>query len=82
MKYSMQRNLKTFLQDLDCELTELELSVICCLKEQLLDYLPDNLKTQNNADSEISRVIDNYRQYHFFDLLLDNRLFTNENKEK
>lgn len=74
--------LKNFLQELDCELEEDELAVISCLKEHLIDYMPEHKKDNQSVNSEINRVIDNYRLMAFEWALLNKRLdnkFKNNN---
>ena len=66
--------LQTFLQDLDCELSEDEVAVISCLKEHLIDYMPEYKKNTQSVNSEINRVIDNYRLMAFEYMLLNTRL--------
>ena len=66
---------KDLLDDLDCNLTSLELAVIGCLKEYLINFIPEEIKNVTNVDKEIDRVIDNYRLQHFYELLLDRRIF-------
>lgn len=66
--------LKDFLQELDCELTAEELAVISCLREHLIDYMPDHINPEQSVNSEINRVIDNYRLMAFEEALLCKRL--------
>lgn len=66
--------LKNFLQDLDCELSEEELAVISCLREHLIDYIPNHINPEQSVNSEINRVIDNYRLRAFEDALLYKRI--------
>ena len=39
-------NLKNFLQELDCELTADELAVISCLRDHLIDYMPNYINPE------------------------------------
>jgi len=74
--------LKNFLEDLDDELTDEEMAVICCLNEHLIDYMPEHKKDIQSINSEINRVIDNYRLLAFEWTLLNKRLdnkFKNNN---
>lgn len=57
--------LKDFLQELDCELTSDELAVISCLREHLIEYMPNYINPEQSVNSEINRVIDNYRLMAF-----------------
>lgn len=66
--------LKDFLQELDCELTADELAVISCLREHLIDYIPERVNPEQSVNSEINRVIDNYRLMAFEEALLCKRL--------
>ena len=66
--------LKNFLQELDCELTADELAVISCLREHLIDYIPERVNPEQSVNSEINRVIDNYRLMAFEEALLCKRL--------
>lgn len=66
--------LKNFLQELDCELTAEELAVISCLREHLIDYMPNYINPEQSVNSEINRVIDNYRLRAFEEALLWKRL--------
>lgn len=74
--------LKNFLEDLDDELTDEEMAVIRCLNEHLIDYMPQDKKDTQSINSEINRVIDNYRLLAFEWTLLNKRLdnkFKNNN---
>lgn len=74
--------LKDFLQELDCELTAEELAVISCLRKHLIDYMPNYINPEQSVNSEINRVIDNYRLRAFEEALLWKRLdnkFNNNN---
>ncbi len=66
--------LRDFLEFLDDELTEDEMAVIRCLNEHLIDYMPEYKKDIQSINSEINRVIDNYRLIAFESTLLDKRL--------
>ena len=74
--------LKDFLQELDCELTPEELAVISCLREHLIDYMPNYINPEQSVNSEINRVIDNYRLMAFQEALLYKRLDNKFNNNK
>ena len=66
--------LRDFLEVLDDELSNDEMAVIRCLNEHLIDYMPEHKKDAQSINSEINRVIDNYRLMAFEWTLLNKRL--------
>lgn len=65
---------KNFLEELNHQLNEDQLAVISCLRDHLIDYMPEYSKDIKSVNAEINRVIDNYRLVAFDWLLLTNRL--------
>lgn len=63
--------LETFINN---NLTVREKAVIACLKDHLIDYIPESLSKQIAVDKAINQVIGNYRMEKFYELLLDDRL--------